>query len=184
VLHRGWVERVDSADSGMCVALADGTAILARRVVLATNPGVPQLPAWARDLAGEAPPGHIVHTEQLDVRGLPLHGQSVLLLGAGLTAGQLTLGALEHGAEVVLVARSNLRVGVFDVHGCWQGPPCLRGFHREPDAARRLRSLRSALPGGSMTPRVAEALRQAATTGRLDLFEGVTVHSARWAGNH
>lgn len=186
VLHRDRAEWIDPAGEVLHVGLTSGRTIRVGRVVLATNPGFSRLPEWVRGLAGQAPTGRLVHSEWLDVRGLRLAGQRVLVLGAGLTAGQLGLGAQAQGADVVLVSRSGLRVGVFDVSGCWQGPPCLRDFHREPAAARRVELLRAARPGGSMTPGVAEALRQAAgpAAGTLDLLEGVTVRSARWTGDH
>ncbi|MGH3873652.1 MAG: FAD/NAD(P)-binding protein [Pseudonocardiaceae bacterium] len=179
-------EWIDPASAGLCIGLASGETMRAGRVVLATNPGVPRLPAWAWDAAGQAPAGRLVHSEQLDVRGLRLADQRVLVLGAGLTAGQLALGALAQGAGVVLASRSALRVGVFDVSGCWQVPACLRELHREPVAARRVELLRTAKPGGSMTPAVAEALRQPAgpAARTVNLLEGVTVRSARWKSDH
>ncbi|MGH3943217.1 MAG: FAD/NAD(P)-binding protein [Pseudonocardiaceae bacterium] len=181
VLRRGRAERIDTDPQGLCVNLADGTAVRARKVVFAANPVVPRLPAWASGLAAQAPPGRIVHTEQLDVRELSLEGERILVLGSGLTAGQLTLHALAEGAHVVMATRDTLRVSVFDVRGCWQGPPCLRGFHTEPDPRRRLQWLQTALPGGSLTPLVAQTLREAAAQGTVELVEGCAIPGAVWS---
>ncbi len=177
-------ERIDPAPRGMRIGLADGTAILARRVVFAANPMVPRLPEWASGLAAQAPPGRIVHTEQLDVRALSLDGERILVLGSGLTAGQIALTALAGGAHAVIATRNDLRVKVFDVSGCWQGPPCLRDFHAEPDLRRRVQSLQTALPGGSLTPPVAQTLREAVSEGTVELIEGRAIRGAMWSEDH
>jgi len=184
VLHRVRAERIDPAPRGMRVGLADGTAILARKVVFAANPVLPRLPEWASGLAAQAPPGRIVHTEQLDVRALSLEGERILVLGAGLTAGQIALSASAEGAHVVIATRNNLRVSVFDVSGCWQGPVCLRDFHAEPDLERRVQSLQTALPGGSLTPLIAQTLREVVSEGTIELTEGCAIGGATWSDDH
>ncbi|MGH3913300.1 MAG: FAD-dependent oxidoreductase, partial [Pseudonocardiaceae bacterium] len=163
--------------------LADGTRLLAQHVVLATNTRVPRIPAWAGDLAIQAPPGRIVHTEELDLRMAPLAGEHVLVVGSGLTAGQIALTAVSRGATVTLVCRNHVRRQVFDVQGGWLTPSELRGFYAEPAAQRRLDTVREARRS-SMTPAVAIALEEAGRTGGIHLLAGVEITSATWNGDH
>lgn len=182
VLRCGRVERIINSDRGLFAMLADGTRLVAQRVVLATNIRVPRLPSWAQDLAEQAPPGRILHTEELDLRGLSLDGERVMVIGGGLTAGQVALTALTRGAAVTLVARSRLRRQVFDIQGGWLTPTHLRGFYAEPTAHRRVELIEAAR-WSSMTPAVVSALDDAAGAGTIDVWEGCEVLSASWAGS-
>lgn len=181
VLKRDRVKCIASSDQGVWAMLADGTRLLAQRVVLATNTRVPRIPDWARDLARQAPPGRIAHTEELDLRGARLAGEHVLVVGNGLTAGQLALTAVSGGATVTLVCRNRVRRQVFDVQGGWLTPSELRGFYAEPAAHRRLDMVREARRS-SMTPAVVLALEEASRTGTIHLLEGSEVSSAGWNG--
>ncbi|MGH3589165.1 MAG: FAD-dependent oxidoreductase, partial [Pseudonocardia sp.] len=178
----GRVERIVNSDWGLWAMLADGNRLLAQRVVLATNTRVPRLPSWARGLATQAPVGRILHTKELDLRGVSLAGQRVMVIGGGLTAGQIALAALTRGATVTLVSRSRLRRQVFDVQGGWLTPTELRGFYAEPAAHRRVELIEAARRS-SMTPVVACALGEGMSTGTLDVQEGCEVRSATWDGN-
>ncbi|MGH3896859.1 MAG: FAD/NAD(P)-binding protein [Pseudonocardiaceae bacterium] len=182
VLRRGRVERIVNSDQGLWAMLAAGDRILAQRVVLATNTRVPRLPGWARDLATQAPPGRILHTEELDLRGVSLAGERVMVIGSGLTAGQIALAALTRGATVTLVSRSRLRRQVFDVQGGWLTPTELRGFYAEPAAHRRVELIEAARRS-SMTPVVVIALEEGISTGTIDVREGSEVQSATWDGS-
>ncbi len=182
VLRCDRVERIVSSAQGLWATLAGGNRFLAQRVVLATNTRIPRLPRWARDLVKQAPPGHILHTEELDLRGVSLEGERVMVIGGGLTAGQIALVALTRGATVTLVSRSRLRRQVFDVQGGWLTPTNLRGFYAEAAAHRRVELIEAARRS-SMTPAVAMALDEGTSTGAVHLREGCEVQSATWDGS-
>lgn len=182
VLKLKRVERITSSTHGVEATLTDGALLLAQRAVLATNTRVPRIPDWARDLAIQAPPGRIAHTEELDLRGAPLAGERVLVVGSGLTAGQITLTAVDSGATATLVCRNQVRRQVFDVQGGWLTPSELRGFYAEPTAQYRLDTVREARRS-SMTPAVVIALEEASHTGSVHLLEGVEITSATWSGD-
>lgn len=182
ILRCGRVERIVNSRRGLWVMLNDGDRLLAQRVVLATNTRVPRFPDWARDLAIQAPPGRVLHTEELDLRGMSLDGQRVMVIGGGLTAGQLALTALTCGATVTLVSRSRLRSQVFDIQGGWLTPSYLRGFSAEPAAHRRAELIRAARRS-SMTPAVVVAVQEGVGAGTIDVREGCQVRSASWDGS-
>ncbi len=182
VRRHGRVERIANSGRGVWAMLAGGDRILAKRVVLATNTRVPRIPRWVRHLATQAPPGRILHTEELDLRGVRLDGEHIMVVGGGLTAGQIALIALTRGATVTLVSRSRLRTGVFDVQGGWLTPAHLRGFYAEPSAHRRVELIEAARQG-SMTPAVLFTLERETGNGTVQVWEDCEVRSASWNGS-
>lgn len=188
VLRRSRVERIagsgQSTGSGqsICAVLTDGTRLSAGHVVLATNTRIPNIPDWARDLTTQAPAGRIAHTEELDLRGAHLGGEHVLVVGGGLTAGQIALTAVSRGATITLACRHQVRRQVYDFTAGWLTPAELRGFYAEPTAHRRLATVHAARRS-SMTPAVFIALREADRTGSIHLLEDCVVTSARWDGD-
>ncbi len=176
------VERIVYSGRGVWATLAGGDRLLAKRVVLATNTRVPRIPRWARHLATQAPPGHILHTEELDLRGVRLDGERIMVVGGGLTAGQIALTALTRGATVTLVSRSRLRTQVFDVQGGWLTPAHLCGFYAEPSAHRRVELIEAARRG-SMTPAVFCTLEQETGSGTVSVRGDCEVRSASWDGS-
>jgi hypothetical protein len=168
------------------VHLDEGEAIDAAAVVLATNPAEPVWPDWAARVRGEAPPDGLQHSTQVDLRPLDLAGEEVVVVGGGLTAAHLVVGALERGARVHLVARRRLRVQPFDADPGWLGPKYLGPFSAVADPAERLRAVRAARGGGSVTPSSHSALRRAVGSGALRLHEqcevvAVSRSGDRWA---
>lgn len=63
--------------------LQDGTSIIARRVVLATNNSQIQIPDWVNQIASEYPQDKLCHSQHIDLRQLHLTGERVLIVGAG-----------------------------------------------------------------------------------------------------
>ena len=147
--------------------------------MLATNPARPVLPPWATRV--DAPPGRILHTDRLDLRGLRLDGERVLVVGGGLTACGVAVGAVARGATVTLVSRRPLQLRVGDVESNWLSPVRLRDFQADADWARRSATVRSARGGGTVTPAVAWRVREETAAGRLVLLEGCEVDAAQWA---
>ena len=74
--------------------LQDGQAIIARRVVLATGSDKRQIPDWANEIQSAYPQSRLCHSQTVDLRGLQLVGERVLIVGGGLTSGHLAVGAL------------------------------------------------------------------------------------------
>ena len=166
------------------LVLADGQTLVARRVVLATSGGTPHWPDWARSIAPTHPPERLCHAQQVDLRGLKLSGERVLIVGSGLTSGHLALGAMARGAEVVMMARRTFYEKLFDAAPGWLGPKYLKGFHRETCWQTRWQMIQSARNGGSLTPSVLTQLRRRASSGQLSFYEQCEVKTAAWTGEH
>lgn len=160
--------RLQPSGGATQVTLDDGAVLAAGRVVVATNPGPPAIPDWASSLLGDTPGDRIVHSGRLDLRGAELADQRVMVVGGGLTAGQLALSALARGAAVTLVARRGLRKRLFDTDAGWLTRRELTRFHATADWSLRRRRIDQARGGGSVTPAVADALHAARTSGRLE----------------
>lgn len=71
------------------VWLQDGQSIIARRVVLASGSGKLQLPDWVSQIQSEYPKDRLCHSQQVNLRGLQLADERVLIVGGGLTALQV-----------------------------------------------------------------------------------------------
>ena len=175
--------RLPPSGSGpLTLSFADGTEQQARRLVIATGAGAPRLPAWVAPCAGRHPREALQHSSTIDLRALPsLHGQRIAIVGGGLTAAHLVLGALRLGARVVLLSRRTLRERPFEADPGWLGPKYLKGFEAEPSMERRRQLVLAARDGGSIPPEMAHRLRQAARDGnKLTIYEGFVVQQAHW----
>lgn len=162
--------------------LGDGHTLLAKRVVLATAGGTPNLPDWARSLPSNYPPERLCHSHHIDLRTLRLAGERVLIVGSGLTSGHLALGALARGASVLMMARRTFYEKLFDAEPGWLGPKYLNGFHAETSWEQRWQMVQSARNGGSLTPAVLTKLHRLERTGKLEFYNQCTVQSAAWTG--
>ena len=76
------------------------------------------------------PPQHAVKfAEEVDLRVAEFHGKRIAVIGGGMTAAHLALGALERGAAtVLLIARSPVTVQEFACTPGWTGSKLLAGF--------------------------------------------------------
>jgi hypothetical protein len=172
--------RVRSERGGIAVQLEDRSWLRARRVVLATNPSVARLPAWSRPLIAAAPVGRVAHSDEVDLDGRSLEGERILVVGGGLTAAQLALGAAARGARPILASRSPLRERDFDVPPGWFTYR-LEGFHAESRWERRVAALRRERRG-SVPPAELAALRSAGASGLLVLRPGASLRAVVWSG--
>ncbi len=161
--------------------LEDGQSAIARRVVLATGGGVPQLPVWVSQIQPPYPQERLCHSDRVDLRELQLSGERVLIVGGGLTGGHLAVGALTRGAKVMLMARRQLQEKLFDADPGWLGPKYLKGFWAEPDWERRWDLIETARNGGSLTPAMLTQLRRYQQ--QLAILPECQVASAQWLGN-
>lgn len=168
------------------VELQDGQLLSARRVVLATGTSKLQMPSWVGKIQTPYPKDRLCHSRNIDLRCFPAiqnSSERVLIVGGGLTAGHLAIGAMRRGAKVLLMARRQLQEKLFDAEPGWLGPKYLKGFWAETDWERRWELIQLARNGGSMTPAMMLRLRRAHREGQLALYERCQVVKAEWLGN-
>ncbi|MFA9432119.1 FAD-dependent oxidoreductase [Egicoccus sp. AB-alg2] len=161
------------------VHLADGTSRRPDHVVLCTNARRPVVPGALRALDGS---DLVEHGEWADVRSVT-PGERLVVIGGGLSAAHLALGAARRGATVVLLARRRLRVRRFDTHPSWLGPKKRRPFEAEPDPRRRRTIIDHARGGGSVPPRIRRDLQACVEAGSIDLRERAGVLRAETTGD-
>lgn len=101
--------------------LEDGSPIVARRVVLATGGGRANYPHWVQKIPSPYPQERLCHAQQVNLQGLNLAGERILIVGGGLSSGHLAVGAIARGAKVLLMARRELQEKLFDKEAIWQG---------------------------------------------------------------
>ncbi|MDY7006642.1 MAG: FAD/NAD(P)-binding protein [Cyanobacteriota bacterium] len=165
------------------VELDDGNSTIARQVVMANGGGKPQLPEWAKKIPTPYPNQRLCHSHQVDLQGLRLRGEKVLIIGGGLTSGHLAVGALKRGANVTLMVRRQLKEKLFDAEPGWLGPKYLKAFSAETDWQKRWQLIQQARDGGSMTPAVMTQLRRYQHQDELSIFEECQVVSAEFVGD-
>jgi len=166
-----------------CLELSNGQTIVARRVVIANGGGRPHIPEWVGQIQTNYPPERLLHSHQIDMRSLKLHGERVLIIGGGLTSGHLAVGAIQRGAQVLLMSRRTVKEKLFDADPGWLGPKYLKGFWAEPDWSVRSSMIQQARNGGSMTPAMLTQLRRNKRDGRVVFYEQCQVSQAKWSGD-
>ncbi len=127
------------------------------RLVLATNPHRRVIPPWVFPML-PVPPARLEHADAVDLRGLDLRDETVAIVGGGLTAAHLVLGAWRRGAKVRWVTRRPVVARMFDVDPGWLGPKRLDGYAAIGSPERRLAAAREARNGGSIPPWMLDAL--------------------------
>jgi len=165
----GRVEQLDQHENGFVVATKHGS-FRAGSVVWTGNPAVPIIP---EALQSEMGSDRLQIATQVDLRRIDsLDGEHVMIVGGGLTAGHLVVGALERSAHVTLVTRRTIVERHFDVDPGWLGPKNLDGFERLRSPERRLATARGARGGGSMPPWMCHRLRQEIESGHVEHLVG------------
>ncbi len=144
--------------------------IRARHVVWTGNTAARIVPGpFAPLSAGES----VQHAADVDLRAIgSLVGEHVIVVGGGLTAGHLAVGAVQRRARVTLVTRRPIVERDFDVEPGWLGPRYLNGFWRHEDPRRRLDIARAARGGGSMPGWMCRRLRAEIDGGRIEHIVG------------
>jgi hypothetical protein len=194
----GLVDRVEATtldaldlDERGCptVQLGNGAEARPDRVVLATNSRHPRIPPPLAEIANDdavggavvagrgaaargAAAATVAGPDTASVEATPVGGH-VVVIGAGLSAAHLAIGAVRRGAHVTLLARHRLRVRRFDTHPSWLGPKKRRPFEQEPDPFVRRRTIDTARGGGSIPARYHRELLRCHEAGRLDLRERI-----------
>ncbi|MGD1849196.1 MAG: FAD/NAD(P)-binding protein [Cyanophyceae cyanobacterium] len=178
------LEPQSSRPSRFQLILSTGETVSARRVVLATGGGKPRWPHWAKTAIRAFPSGKLNHSHQLRLPELgSLDGETVLIVGSGLTSGHLAIGAVNRGAKVLLMARRTFREKLFDAEPGWLGPKYLKGFHAEADMETRWQMVHQARDGGSITPAVMMQLRRLQRQGHITFYEHCQASNAQWYGD-
>jgi hypothetical protein len=163
LVRRHRVEGLEPVGEGMRLRLGDGTTVVARAVIAALGGGERVWPAWAPP--ADAPT--LVHSEQADLASLEGCTGRLIVVGGGLTAGHLVLGALRRGWSVDLVTRRRVKYKLFDSAPGWIGPKHMAGFHRETDWRRRQKMVARARGGGAMTEEIRDCLAPFLKSGQL-----------------
>ncbi len=65
------------------IGLESGHSVIARRVILAAGSSTPQLPDWVCKIQSPYPQDRLCHSHQIDLRGLQLAREQVLIVGGG-----------------------------------------------------------------------------------------------------
>lgn len=147
------VESLEPQSDCTTVVLGSGSQVEARAVVMAT----------ADQLRNDdlSVPGFAVHADEVDLDDPP-DGAHIVVVGGGITAGHLVLGALEHGRRVTHVVRRPLSQREFDTDPGWLGPMHLDRFGAESCARTRRDLAISARDGGTMPGWMLDQLSAAA----------------------
>ncbi len=176
------------AGDGVEAQLSDGRRLRARRAILATNPSSPDLPTVAVRAAapGQRPSrgrvgGGVLHSDHVHLDRDVRSGDQVLVVGGGLTAAQLALGALRRGAPVVVVHRSPLRVRDLDAQPSWMHRD-LALLLAEPRPRARHAMIRGARTRGTIPPRELRELHEAQSRGDLVMHQAALRSVRRVSG--
>ncbi len=165
------------------LTLGNGKSLSARRVVLATGSSTPHLPSWTQPITGY-PPERLCHAQAVSLPALPsLSGETVLIVGSGLTSGHLAMGAIKRGARVLMMGRRAFQEKIFDADPVWLGPKYLKAFDAEYDWEKRFQVIQQARNGGSLTPEMLTRLRRLSRDGKVSLYEHCEVAKAIWKGD-
>ncbi len=153
---------------GVDVRLSTERDFEARKVVLAIGASEqPEWPGWApRDTA------RVHHVFDSGFDGWPSVRETVVVVGGGISAGQVALRLIEEGHQVHLISRHALRQHQFDSDPGWLGPKFMARFQHERDFNRRRAMIAEARHQGLVPPDIQRALRRAITRDQLLWHEG------------
>jgi hypothetical protein len=154
------------------VRLDDGTDLRAEHVVVTHGARQPVVPPWATG-------PNVVHADHVDLTSV-VPGSRVVVVGGGITAAHLAIGAHARGASVQLVSHRRIREQEFDSDPGWLGPKFLAEFLACPDPAERAAAVRSARGGGSVPSWLHRRLSESATSRG---FEMVVDDIVGWDGS-
>ena len=169
-------QSAQSDQNGIALKTTNGI-IYARYLIIATNPQHKIIPQWTQNLSQK--PNITKHASEVDLSDIAdLEGQSITVIGGGLTAAHLTRGAASKGALVKMIARRPLQIRSFDTDPGWLGPKYLNGYYLETDNQKRIQIARNARGGGSIPQWMHNLLRDFQKAGCVEILESTEVTSA------
>jgi len=139
----------------------------ARNVVLAMGRQMLNIPHWIENPA-DIPLQHIL-SMSFDRQHIP-SGATVVVVGAGISAGQITLDLMKHHS-ITLISRQPLRQHDFDSSPCWLGPSCMTAF-AEADYERRRWMIGEARQPGTLSRDVYKTFQRAIEEGWIRFYHG------------
>lgn len=113
-----------------------------------------------------------------------IRGKRIVIVGGGMTAALLALGALSHQekgegpAAITLIAQRPLIQHPFNCDIGWWGNKYLNAFWQEPNPENRMKMCRQARHQASITPQVWTALEDAVGSGKIQIIQGYQVDKA------
>ena len=155
-------------DEGAYVELSTGEELSAKRIVLAMGSG--EAPAWPTWAPQDDP--RVSHVFEANFDRWPEEQERVMVIGGGISAGQIALRLVKEGHRVHLVSRHEFREHQFDSDPGWLGPKYMKGFSRERDVNQRRSLITEARHKGSVPPDVLRGLRRAIQKGSLSWYQG------------
>lgn len=154
---------------GVKVQLADGREIETRNLVLAI--GASEQPEWPEWAPQNHPRVHHVFDPGFD--GWPASEETVMVVGGGISAGQVAIRLLAEGHHVHLVSRHALRQHQFDSDPEWLGLKYTTSFRPDRDPDERRAVITKARNKGSVSPDIGRSLRRAIKRKQLEWHEGM-----------
>ncbi len=164
--------------------LDDSRQLEARRVVLATGADSKRYPNWVKQISTPYPAKRLCHSESIRLQAEAIAGQTILIVGSGLSSAHLAVGAAKRGAKVIMMARRRFYDRTFDADPGWLGPKYLKQFDAESSWENRYQIIQTARDGGSVTPELMLKMRRLERQGQLKFYEQCEVDSAHWQGEY
>jgi lysine/ornithine N-monooxygenase len=184
-LVTGAAERVQDLEDGTyCVEVTGHQLpVCAKHVIFAVgaanSPVIPKSLGHVYNSVNPAASPSVVHTFSWRLlQALPFAGETVVVVGGGLSAAQAALLAVRRGAQkVLLVARNPMKSRLYDLSVDWLDPKVgwrsdkcektrMFEFYDMPKSKRRA-WVHSARGGATVPPSYLEMLKAASKTGRL-----------------
>ena len=152
--------------------------IRARNLIIATNPHTKVIPHWAQGISLNS--SLVKHASDVNLAGISkLEGQSITVIGGGMTAAHLARGAVFKGASVKMISRRQLQVRNFDTDPGWLGPKYLSDYYSEKDAHKRIQKALEARGGGTIPPWIHSTLLDLAKSEAIEILESMEVISVQ-----
>ena len=151
----------------VAVSLANGQILSSANVVLAI--GASEQPAWPEWVPNSK--YRVQHVFDPDFEGWSTSSENVIVIGGGISAGQVALRLSDQGHHVHLVSRHGFCLHQFDSDPGWLGPKFMSNFSQERDVDRRRALITKARHRGSVPPDVHLGLERAVQGKGFNIYE-------------